>query len=71
MAKEEVEEKMAKAVFEKDEAIKALEDERVDQRVREAMIREEAKQEAIRDILKFWMTFRCSALFMIKENTLI
>ena len=32
------------------------------------MIRQEAKQEAIGDILKFRMTFRRSTLFMIREK---
>ena len=59
---------MANAIFEKDEAIKAFEEERVGQRVREATIREEAKQEAIGDILKFGITFRRSTLFMIREK---
>ena len=68
MSKEEVEEKVANAVSEKDEAIKAFEKEMVGQRVRKATIKEEAKQEAIGDILKFGMTFRRLALFMIREK---
>ena len=71
MAKEEAEENVAKVVSERDEAIKALEEEKADQRVREAMIREAAKQKAIGDILKFGMTFKRLTLFMIKKSTLI
>ena len=47
---------------------KALEDERADQRVKEKTIREEAKQEAIRDIVKYGMTFRRSTLFLIRKK---
>ena len=68
MAKEEANEKVAKAVSERDEVRKTIEDERFDQKIREKMIREEAKQEAIRDIVKFGMTFRHSTLFMIREK---
>ena len=68
MAKEEANEKVAKAVSERDEVRKTIEDERFDQKIREKMIREEAKQEAIRDIVKFGMTFRRSTLFMIREK---
>ena len=64
MAKEEAKEKVAKVVFERNEVVKALEEKRKDQGVREMTIREEA----IEDILKFGMTFRRSALFMIKEK---
>ena len=64
VAQEEAEEKIAKATFERDDAIKALETERVVQEVREKAIREEA---AIK-IVKYGMTFRRSALFMIKEK---
>ena len=68
MAREEAEEKVAKAIFEKEEAIKALEEENGDRKVAEAVIREEANEEAIGDILKFGMNYRRSALFMIKEK---
>ena len=68
VAKEEVEEKVAKVVSERDEAIKALQKEKANWKVREATLREKTKQEAIRDILKFGMTFRRSAIFMIKEK---
>ena len=61
MAREEVEEKVAKAMSEKEEVIKALEEERVDQKATEAMIREEAKEEAVGDILKYGMSYRRSA----------
>ena len=61
VAKKKIEEKIARAVFKLDEAMKALEEERVDQRVREMMIREKVKQEAIGDIFKFRMTFKHSA----------
>ena len=68
VAKEKVEKKVAKVISERDEAIKALEEERADQRVEEMMIKQEAKQEVIGDILKFGITFRRSALFMIREK---
>ena len=68
MAKDEADEKIAKAMSEWDEAKKAFEDERIDQKVREETIREEAKQEAIGDIVKYGMTFRRSALFLIREK---
>ena len=68
VTKEKVEEKVARAVSERDEAIKALEDERADQKVKEESIREKVKQEVVRDIVKFGMTFKCLALFMIREK---
>ena len=64
VAQEEAEEKIAKATSERDDAIKALETERVVQEVREKAIREEAAIE----IVKYGMTFRRSALFMVKEK---
>ena len=49
---------------ERDEAIKALEVEKADQKVREEVIREEA----VRKIVQYDMTFRRSVLFMVKEK---
>ena len=51
---------------ERDEAIKALEVEKVDQKVREEVIREEA----VRKIVQYGMTYRRSVLFMVKEKYL-
>ena len=64
MAKEKVEEKVAKAMSERDETIKALEVEKADPKVRKEMF----KEEAIKDIVKYGVTFRQLALFVIKEK---
>ena len=66
MAKKEVEEKVAKAIFEKEETIKALEEEKDDRKAAEATIKVEAKEEAVGDILKYGMSYRRSVLFMIR-----
>ena len=64
VAKEEAEEKVTRAIFERDEAIKALEAEKADQKVREESIREKA----VRKIMDYGISFRCSALFMVKKK---
>ena len=64
VAKEEVEERVAKAIFEWDDTIKALEVEKADQKVREKSIREEA----VRKIVDYGMFFRHLTLFMVKEK---
>ena len=66
MAKEEAEEKVAKATSEKKEAIKAFEEEKADRKATEATSREKAKEEVVGDILQYGMGYRCSALFMIR-----
>ena len=71
MAKKEAEEKVARAIFEKEEVIKALEEEKVDRKASKATIKVEAKEEAVGDILKYGMSFMRSTLFMIKKSTLI
>ena len=70
MAKEKAEEKVAKAISEKEEAIKAFEEEMVDRKAAKATIREKAKKEAVSDILKYGMSYRRFALFMIKKKYL-
>ena len=64
--KEEAEEKVAKATSEKEEAIKAFEEEKADRKATEATSREKAKEEVVGDILQYGMGYRCSALFMIR-----
>ena len=64
MATEKVEEKLAKAIVDRDDAIKVLEVEKVDQKIREVAI----KEEAVRKIVDYGMSFRRSALFMVKEK---
>ena len=64
MAKEEAEERVAKAMSERDEVIKALEVEKVDQKAREEAIREKA----VRKIMQYGMTFRRLALFMVRKK---
>ena len=68
MASEEAEEKVAKAISEKKEAIKALEEERADRKATKATIREDVKEDAIGDILKYEMNYRRFALFMIRRK---
>ena len=72
MVKEKAEEKLTMVVSERDEAMKALEEERADQRTIEEQIKKEAfdkaKEEAMVDILTFEMSYRCSALFMIRQK---
>lgn len=54
--------------------MKALEEERADRRATEEAIRnkafENAKEEAVADIVKFQMGFKCSALFTIRKRYL-
>ena len=50
VTKEEVEENVAKAIFEKEEAIKALEEEKADRKAAKKIIKVEAKEEAVGDI---------------------
>ena len=64
MAKKEAEEKVTRAMSERDEAIKAFEVKKADQKVREEVIREEA----VKKIVQYGMTFRQSVLFMVKEK---
>ena len=64
MTKEEAEERVVKAVSKRDDAIKALKIEKADQKVKELAIREEA----VRKIVQYGMTFRRSVLFMVKEK---
>ena len=63
MAKE-AEEKIAAAISERDNAVKALEEERVLLAVKKKVIREEAGLQ----IIKYGMTFRRSTIFMVKEK---
>ena len=59
MAKAKAEEKLSQALFEREEAMKTLEEERVDQAIAKKVIKNEAfaraKQEAVADIVKFGM----------------
>ena len=64
VAKEEAEEKVARAISKRDEAIKALETGKADQKVREESIMEED----VRKIVDYGISFRHSALFMVKEK---
>ena len=64
VAKEEIKEKVARAISERDEAIMVLEVEKADQKVREETI----KEKATRKIVQYGMTFKRSALFMVKEK---
>ena len=68
MAKEEVKKKVAKAIFEKEESIKALEEERADRKVTKITIKKEAKEEAISDIFKYGMNYKSFSLFMIRKK---
>ena len=47
----------------RDEAIKALEEKKA-----EEMIRNEAQKEAVGETITFKMSYKCSALFMIKKK---
>ena len=73
MAKEEVEEKL-KALSKRDEVVKALKDERSDQKATEERIGKEAyelgRENAVTKILNYGMSFKRSTLFMIKEKYL-
>ena len=72
MVKEDVKKKVARAMSEKDEAIKVLEEEKVDLKATEESIRKEAydtaREDATSEILKYGMSFRRSAIFMIKQK---
>ena len=67
MAKEEAEEKVAKTIFEKEEARKALKEEKTDRKTAKETIRVEANEEDVDQILKYRMSYRRSTLFMIKK----
>ena len=58
------EEKIVAAISERDNAVRALEEERVLLAVKEKAIREEAGLQ----IIKYGMTFRRSTIFMVKEK---
>ena len=64
VTKEEAEEKITKAMSERDEAILILETERVAWVARE----KELKEETALEVVKYGKTFRTSALFMVKEK---
>ena len=64
MAKEKTKKKVARAILERGEAIKALEANQADQNVREESIREEV----VRKIMDYGILFRRLALFMVKEK---
>ena len=68
VAKEEVKEKVVKAISKREEAIKALEEEKVDRRAAKVTIKEEAKEKVVGDILMYTMNYRHSVLFMIKKK---
>ena len=60
----EAKEKIRVANSERDEAVKTLEEERVVAAIKEAAVREEAGLQ----IIKYGMSFRQSAIFMIKQK---
>ena len=64
VAQEKAEKKIDIATSERDDAIRAFEVEKAVQEIREKAIREEAALE----IMKYGLTFRRSALFMVKEK---
>ena len=64
MVKDEAEEKITKAMSERDEAVLVLEAERVAWAARE----NELKDETALEVVKFGKTFRTSVLFMVKEK---
>ena len=64
VAKKEAEEKVAKAMFERDEAVIILDTKRVAWAARE----KELKEETALEVVKYGKTFRTSALFMVKEK---
>ena len=59
-------------MFKKEEVVKALEEEKADQRATEEAIKKKAfdqnKEKVVADIFKFGMGFRCSTLFMIRKK---
>ena len=70
MANEEADERMARAMIERNEAMKSLEKEKGELKAAKESIRKEAyestKEDATREILKYGLSFSCSAIFMIK-----
>ena len=72
MAKEEADEKVARAVSERDETMKSLEKGKTDLKAAKESIRKEAyelaREDAIREILKYGLSFKRSAIFMIKQK---
>ena len=60
----EAEEKIRVSNSERDDAVKTLEEERVVAAIKEAVVREEAGLQ----IIKYGLTFRRSAIFMIKQK---
>ena len=59
-------------MFESDEAMKVLEERKADLKAAEELIRKKAydatKEDATSEILKYGMSFRRSAIFMIKQK---
>ena len=74
MAKAKVEKKLAQTLSEREQAVKVLEEEKVDRiAANEAIKREafeQAKQEVMAVIITFGMSFKRSTLFMIKKKYL-
>ena len=72
VAKEEAEEKEAKIMSNRDEAMKVLEEGKADLKAVEKSIRKEAydtaREAATSEILKYGMSFRRSTIFMIKRK---
>ena len=64
VAKEEIEEKITKAMSERDEAVLAFDTKRVIWAIREKALREETAMK----VVKYGKTFRTFALFMVKEK---
>ena len=64
VAKEEAEEKITKAMSERDEAVLILDTERVAWAAREKELREET----VMEMVKYGKPFRTSTLFMVKEK---
>ena len=73
MAKEEAEGRL-KVEVERDAAVKALEEEKADRKAFEERIKEEAyelaRADSTQEIVNYGMSFKCSALFMIREGYL-
>ena len=64
VAKEEAEEKISKAMSERDEAVLILDTQKVAWAAEEKKLKEETAME----VVKYGKTFRTSALFMVKEK---
>ena len=64
VVKEEAEEKISKAMSERDEAVLILDTKRVAWAARE----KELKEETAMEVVKYGKTFRTFALFMVKEK---